>query len=130
MGKKELLKHLHSYDEMVSQNRNLSYPTDMVQELMRIMEKEPLKIWLVQQESNVDGEIIVNSVPCGSLETARKVLRDEKNTILNESHHFSNLTDDDMNDMIIEESDDRFFIDDPSDDYYEDIAIIEKELVE
>ncbi len=130
MEKKELLKHLHSYDEMVSQNRNLSYPTDMVQELMRITEKEPLKIWLVQQESNVDGEIIVNSVPCGSLETARKVLQDEKNTILNESHHFSNLSDDDMSDMVIEESDDRFFIDDPSDDYYEDITIIEKELVE
>ncbi len=40
MGKKELLEQLHSYDEMVSQDKNLSYPTALVQKLIKIVEKE------------------------------------------------------------------------------------------
>lgn len=88
------------------------------------------KVWIVQQESDVDGEIIINSVPCASLEVARKVLQGEKNTILRESHHFGNMTDDDRAEMEVEEDSDNFFINDPCDDYYEDIKIIEKNIVE
>lgn len=130
MEKNDLLKHLHSYDKMIGENSNLSYPSDLVQELMKIVEKKPVRVWIVQQESNVDGEIIINSVPCASIEAARKVLQDEKNTILHESHHFSGLTDDDMAEMEVEEDSDNFFINDPSDDYYEDIKIFDKILVE
>ena len=88
------------------------------------------RVWIVLQESCVDGEIIVNAVPCASLKAAKKVLQDEKNTILHESHHFSNMTDDDMEEMEIEEDEVSFYINDPFDDYYEDIKIADKILVE
>jgi len=130
MERNDLLKHLHSYDKMIGENSNLSYPSNLVKELMKIVEKNPVRVWIVQQESNVDGEIIINSVPCASLEAARKVLQDEKNTILHESNHFSNMADDDMAEMEVEEDSDSFYINDPFDDYYEDIKIVEKEVVE
>lgn len=84
------------------------------------------KSYLVVQESNVDGEILVNVVPCASLEIAKRVLRDEKNTILKESHHFSNLSEDDMEYIDMEETDTSFYINDNTDDYYEDIKIVER----
>jgi hypothetical protein len=88
------------------------------------------KVYIVQQESNVDGELIINAVPCTTLETARKILQDEKNTILHESHHYMGRTKDELEeDFYIEESDDRWYINDPCDDYYEDIQIVEKVIV-
>ena len=93
------------------------------------METKIKKVWIVLQESCVDGEIIVNPVPCASLKVAKKALQDEKNTILHESHHFGNMTDDDRAEMEIEEDEVSFYINDPFDDYYEDIKIIEKEVV-
>lgn len=130
MEKNDLLKHLHSYDRMIGENSNLSYPSNSVQELMKIVEKTPVRVWIVLQESCVDGEIIVNAVPCASLKAAKKVLQDEKNTILHETHHFGNMTDDDMSEMEIEEDEESFYINDPFDDYYENIKIVEKEVVE
>lgn len=130
MERNDLLKHLHSYDKMIEENSKLSYPSYLVKELMKIVEKKPVKVWIVQQESNVDGEIIINSVPCASLEAARKVLQDEKNTILHESHHFGDMTDDDRAEMEVEEDNDKFYINDPCDDYYELINIVEKEVVQ
>ena len=89
------------------------------------------RVWIVQQESNVDGEIIVNSVPCASLEVARKVLQDEKYTILQDSPHYDHYTPEELEEEFeIEEDDDRWYINDPCDDYYEDIKIIEKEVVQ
>ena len=127
----DLLKHLHSYDKMIGENSNLSYPSNSVKELMEIVEKTPMRVWIVQQESNVDGEIIINSVPCASLEAARKVLQDEKETILNESPHYDHYTPEELEEEFeIEEGDDRWYINDPCDDYYEDIKIIEKEVVQ
>ena len=130
MEKNELLKHLHSYDKMIGENSNLSYPSNSVQELMKIVEKTPVRVWIVLQESCVDGEIIVNAVPCASLKAAKKVLQDEKNTILHETHHFGNMTDDDMAEMEVEEDEESFYINDPFDDYYENIKIVDKILVE
>ena len=130
MEKNELLKHLHSYDKMIGENSNLSYPSNSVQELMKIVEKTPVRVWIVLQESCVDGEIIVNAVPCASLKAAKKVLQDEKNTILHETHHFGNMTDDDMSEMEVEEDEESFYINDPFDDYYENIKIVDKILVE
>ena len=88
------------------------------------------KVYIVQQESNVDGELIINAVPCATREAARKVLQNEKNTILHESTHYMGRTKDELEeDFYIEESDDRWYINDPCDDYYEDIKIIEKVIV-
>ena len=89
------------------------------------------KVWIVLQESNVDGEILINVVPCESLEVAKKVLSDEKELILNDSYHFGkiNNTDVDIAEFEIEESDTSFYINDPCDDYYEDIKILEKEVI-
>ena len=115
---------------MIGENSNLSYPSNSVQELMKIVEKTPVRVWIVLQESCVDGEIIVNAVPCASLKAAKKVLQDEKNTILHETHHFGNMTDDDMSEMEVEEDEESFYINDPFDDYYENIKIVDKILVE
>lgn len=86
------------------------------------------KSYLVVQESNVDGDILVNVVPCASLGIAKRVLRDEKELILNDSYHFGkiNNTDVDIAEFEIEESDTSFYINDPCDDYYEDIKIVER----
>jgi len=87
------------------------------------------KSFVVIQESNVDGELIINAVPCQSMETAKAVLAQEKSTILHESFHFSNLTEDDMEEMEVEEDEESFYINDPSDDYYEDIKIEVKNIM-
>jgi hypothetical protein len=87
------------------------------------------KIWIVLQESNVDGEIIIDATPCESLKLAKEVLKEEKEYILNESFHFSRMSDSDMEEMEIEESDTSYYINDPCDDYYEDIKIIEKTII-
>ena len=86
------------------------------------------KIWIVLQESNVDGELLIDATPCESLELAKEVLKEEKEYVLKESH-FSRLSDDDMKEMEIEETDTSYYIDDPCDDYYEDIKIIEKTII-
>lgn len=131
MEKNDLLKHLHSYDKMIGENSKLSYPSYLVKELMKIVEKNPVRVWIVQQESNVDGEIIINAVPCASLKLARKVLKEEKETILNESPHYMGRTKKELEeDFEIEETKNSWYINDPCDDYYEDIKIIEKEVVQ
>ena len=87
-----------------------------------------MKVFNLIQESNVDGELIINPTPCKTLEIAKKVLSDEKELILNDSYHFGkiNNTDVDIAEFEIEESDTSFYINDPCDDYYEDIKIVER----
>ena len=84
------------------------------------------KIWLVTQESNVDGEIMFNVVPCASEETAKKVMQDEISTLLNESHFIALM--DRPDDFILEQTETSYYIEDTCDDYYEDINIEEKEI--
>lgn len=84
------------------------------------------KIWLVTQESNVDGEIMFNVVPCVSEETAKKVMQDEIRMLLNESHFISFI--DRPDDFILEQTETSYYIEDTCDDYYEDIRIEEKEI--
>ena len=75
------------------------------------------KVYIVQQESNVDGELIINAVPCTTREAARKVLQEEKNTILHESLHYSGRTKAELEeDFEIEEGTDRWYINDHCDD--------------
>ena len=84
------------------------------------------KIWLVTQESNVDGQIMFNVVPCVSEETAKKVMQDEIKTLLNESHFIAFI--DRPDDFILEQTETSYYIEDTCDDYYEDISIKEKEI--
>jgi hypothetical protein len=84
------------------------------------------KIWLVTQESNVDGEIMFNVVPCISEETAKKVMQDEIRTLLNESHFIAFI--DRPDDFILEQTETSYYIEDTCDDYYEDINIEEKQI--
>ena len=87
------------------------------------------KVWLVVQESNVDGEICFNPTPCVSKATAKELLKQEKATILKESYHFGGYDELSLNDMFeIEEDDERWFINDPCDDYYEELMIVEKDI--
>lgn len=85
------------------------------------------KVWLLTQESNVDGEIIFNVVPCKSQEKARAVMQEEIRTLLNESHFIAFI--DRPDDFILEQTEDTYYIEDTCDDYYEDIRIEEKEIV-
>lgn len=86
------------------------------------------KVWLVKQESMVDGQIHFNVVVCKDEATAREVMAKEKEWIKNECIHFKDY---DPNDeyLHIEEDDHSFFIQDTVDDYYEDIEIEEKEIL-
>ena len=83
------------------------------------------KIWLVTQESNVDGEIMFNAIPCASEETAKKVMKQVKNAILSECIHYKEY---DKDDFKVEDDEVHFFIQDLYDDYYEYISIEEKEI--
>ena len=84
------------------------------------------KIYLVIQESNVDCEVLVNVIPCATKEAAKKVLREEKKTILREGHPYKDCSKDDLE---IEEDENSCFINVLCDDYYEHISIVEKIIV-
>ena len=84
------------------------------------------KIWLVTQESNVDGEIIFNVVPCISKETAKKVMQEEIKTLLAASHFKDVFSWKDG--FTFEETDTSWYVEDEFDDYYECINIEEKEI--
>ena len=86
-----------------------------------------MKIWIVNLESNVDGEVMFEAIPCASKEAARRVLKEEKEYVLEESHHWSKYADD-FDERI--DTEDHFYINDPFDSYYEDYTIEEKEVVE
>lgn len=85
------------------------------------------KIYLVIQESNVDGEILFNVVPCVSLETAKVVMEMEKETILNESPRYKNYKEY-PEEYQFEEDEESVFIKVLYDEYYENIYIQEKEI--
>ena len=90
-----------------------------------------MKIYIVKFESNVDGEILFDAVPCATKEAAIKVLQEEKEWVLKESVHFSRFTEEELKEyceMIDEDT--HFYVSDNSDDYYEDYQIEEKNLVE
>lgn len=84
------------------------------------------KIWIVTQESKVDGQILFNVVPCASEESAKQVMQDEIKTLLNESHFIALV--DRPDDFIVEQTEYSYYIEDTCDDYYEDINIVEKEI--
>ena len=93
-----------------------------------------MKIYLVKQESYVDGEYLFNVVPCKDLATAQAVLREEKETLLTEGH-FAEAKDYIEGRKPLEDctykwsgGENVFYIEDLCDDYSEFIEIEEKTL--
>lgn len=96
-----------------------------------IKEKKQLNVWMVYLESNVDGEIMFEAVPCANLKTARKILQAEKDWLLKESNHFGHYQPEEFKEsFIVQEDKDRFFVQDSSDDYWEDYKIVKKKILE
>lgn len=96
------------------------------------------KVWIVLQESNVDGEILINVTPCADYETAKSVMDEEVNTLLTEGTYEGldldeierEQDDEDAEcDYTLERDNKSFYISCNYDDYYERIEIEEKEIV-
>ena len=81
-------------------------------------------IFNVVWESNVDGEILYEIYPCDTLVVARAKMAECINDVETEGH-FLNV---DPEDCTIQSSEDRYFIMDETDDYWEDIYIKESRL--
>jgi hypothetical protein len=90
-----------------------------------------MKIWIVVEESNIDGELMINATPCKTSEVAKRVLSEKKDFILNKSRHFGkeNNTEEDIECFEIDERNTSFYIEDTTDDFYEDIRIMERDLI-
>ena len=139
MEVKDILKVLHSYDDMVAKRPHLSYPAASVKALMEAVEK-PIMVFNVIQESNVDGEILVNVTPCASFNAAKAVMDEEIRTPLTDEHSKyyglnldemekrTNDEDDWDNDFNVERTEDHIYITCNVDDYHEYIEIEEKVL--
>ena len=91
-------------------------------------DENPAKVWVMTQESNVDGEILFNTLVCDSEKTALTEMQREIEWIKNESFHFRNF-DERGDDFEVEQSEHRFFINDDTDDYYEEIMVKETEII-
>ena len=89
------------------------------------------KVWIVTQESNVDGEILFSVTPCATEEVAKKVFEELKEETLSNGHFsdYDELLGTDGEYEVYEDKDYEFFIDDPCDEYYELIRIMEKEIL-
>ena len=91
-----------------------------------------MKIFLVCLESNVDGEHMFDSIPCATKEKAIEILQEEKNTLLNESYHYSPFTLEELknsDEFEVEDLPDKFSVTDFTDDYWEDYYIEEKDVL-
>ena len=89
-----------------------------------------LKVYVVVQESCVEGEIITNATPCATIEAARKVIADEIETICKESLTYKGLDIGNPSDKwLVDRSGDTIFIKVECDDYYEYFKIVEKTLI-
>ena len=97
------------------------------------------KVWLVTQESKVDGEITFNVIPCKDLGTAILEMKKEIDTILDESPKYKDARrwmegDDTLNydecPFVWEnENHDSWYLEVINDDYYENLRIEEKEII-
>ena len=91
------------------------------------------KVWIVLQESNVDGEILINVTPCADYETAKSVMDEEIDTLLSEGKYegldLGDIENGEEEDYTLERDDKSFYLSCEYDDYYEHIDIMEKEIV-
>lgn len=87
-------------------------------------------VWLLIQESNVDGEIIVNVTPFSTEKKVRKALSDTKNEIFTEYRHYKQFSEKELKEYFtIDESENGYFIEDNTDDYYECLRIEKKNVL-
>lgn len=98
------------------------------------------KIWIVIQESNVDGEININVTPCVSLEIAQAVVKEEVDTLISEEGKYFGLDLDELEkrtqdeddwdcDFNFERTETTLYLTCNVDDYHEYFDIVEKEIV-
>ena len=89
------------------------------------------KVFILVQESNCDGEILVNVIPCADLETAKAEMQREIDTLLSECGKYQgiDLNKIDRETFSLERDEMRFHIACNYDDYYERLDIVEKEIV-
>ena len=81
-------------------------------------------VFLVQQESNVDGNVIFDVTPCKDRETAEKLFNEKIKTIRSKGHF-----DHEDEYFTVSEEEDHYFITDGCDDYYEDITIVKSKVL-
>ena len=86
-----------------------------------------MKVFLVIQESVVNGEHLFGAIPCKDLETAQKVMNENARTILSESFFEDYVEGCDWAEM--EQGDNYFSIVALYDDYSEFITIVPKDVV-
>lgn len=96
------------------------------------------KVWILVQESNVDGEILVNVIPCADLETAKAEMQTEIDTLLSDGKYKGldldeierDQNDENANcDFYLERTETSLILGCVYDDYYEHLDIVEKEIV-
>jgi hypothetical protein len=91
------------------------------------MKEKKEKMYLVLLDSNVDGDLYCDVIPCKTLKGARKALKEAKEFALKNSR-FSVFDEEEVKDFIEEDTPNRFLINDDSDDFYEDYKIVRKEV--
>ena len=88
------------------------------------------EVYVVIQESNVDGEVEYNATPCATLDAAKKLMNGIVFDIVNESKHYSGYCDSEVEEYFdIESSDMSYTIMDKTEDYYEGVRIIKKNII-
>lgn len=83
------------------------------------------KIYILVQESTVDGEFSVNVTPCATMEVARAKMQKEYDTLRKEGHYSELEEHEDYTTTITENSIDMF---DNFNNYSEFLHIEEKEI--
>lgn len=92
--------------------------------------KKKLYVWIVELESNVDGEVYFMTIPCSTKKKAKAILKQEKERVLLESSHFKGFTDEEFKENFeVEETEESYLLIDPCDDYYESYTIHKREVV-
>ena len=95
------------------------------------------KVYIVLQESNVDGERLINVTPCASKETAKAIIDEEIRALLS-SGKYEGLDLDEIErdqndgeadcDFYLERDETSFFLECVYDEYNDKIDILEKAI--
>ena len=97
------------------------------------------KVYIVLQESNVNGKHFINVTPCADLHSAKSIMDEKIHTLLTECHKYQGLDLDEIErdqnnedadcDYYLERDETSFFLTLTYDDYFERIDIIEKPIM-
>ena len=84
------------------------------------------KIYIVTEETNVDGEILFNCIPCKTFEAAKAVM-EEIIDMINFDSHFEGFKED-IKDFTLKQDKKSFSIIDSCNGYWEEISITERTI--